>query len=149
MEGRASEAIGRSCVKDFRVTQEMLSDYRVLSGDSNPLHFDSQVAQKSIFGRTIVPGLLVSAVASETVANVVSPFWVPVMGRCLFRKEVYLGELLRARAQIKGEPLNGPNRNTLDVDLEVFNLVASGDGAVAEGDLVMDIRAKCHYIGPK
>jgi len=65
-----------------------------LSGDVNPIHLDYDFAQKSIFGKPIVHGLLVSSLFSTIIAN-----HLPGPG------SIYLNQTLNFKAPVFHETL--------------------------------------------
>jgi 3-hydroxybutyryl-CoA dehydratase len=47
----------------------MVVDFSNLTGDKNPIHLDDDYAKKTIFGRTIVHGMLLSGFISKIIAE--------------------------------------------------------------------------------
>lgn len=88
------------------VTEEMLSVFQKLSGDSNPLHMSPDYAKENGFKDKVVYGMLTSAFLSRLVG-----MYLP--GRyCLLRqaelkfiRPVYAGNVLRVEGEVTA--LNG------------------------------------------
>ncbi|WP_085992273.1 MaoC/PaaZ C-terminal domain-containing protein [Oceanobacillus senegalensis] len=53
--------------RTVRLTEEIVRKYAFLSGDDNPIHQDSQEAQKYMFQRPIAHGMLVMGFGAELV----------------------------------------------------------------------------------
>ncbi|MEQ8824209.1 MAG: MaoC family dehydratase [Filomicrobium sp.] len=60
--------VGRTVTRTYRFTRENIADYARMSGDTNPLHLDPEVAGNSRFGKIIAcaahsTGILISVLA--------------------------------------------------------------------------------------
>jgi len=51
------------------VTDDMVHKFAEVSGDRNPIHIDDEYASKSIFGKRIVHGMLLSSFFSKMIAE--------------------------------------------------------------------------------
>ena len=49
------------------ISEKLVSDFSIISGDFNPLHMDEQFAKKSKFGRRVCHGMLLSSFFSRLV----------------------------------------------------------------------------------
>lgn len=86
---------------ETQITREKMEEFRILSGDVNPLHINDEFAQAKGFGGRVAYGLLTSLYFS-TLVGVYLPG-----ERCLiqevnykFMKPVYIGDLLEISGEI-------------------------------------------------
>ncbi len=83
------------------ITLEMMDAFRVLSGDSNPLHVDPAFALSAGHPGVVVFGLLTSALYSQLVGVHLPGRFALLHGLDLdFVKPVYVGERLVVRGEI-------------------------------------------------
>ncbi|MBE5884330.1 MAG: MaoC family dehydratase [Lachnospiraceae bacterium] len=77
------------------ITQEMMEDFRRLTGDVNPLHLDSQYAVEHGFKGSVVYGML-SASLISTLGGVYLPgkYCLIQQVETKFVKPVYVGDVL-------------------------------------------------------
>ena len=72
-----------------------------LSLDKNPLHLDDSYAEKSIFGRRIVHGMLVASLFSAIIANELPGEGSIYLGQSLsFKAPIYIGDEITATVEI-------------------------------------------------
>jgi len=57
--------VGDSYTHPFSITQEQISRFAELTGDTNPLHLDGEVAEAGEFGGPIAHGVLILGVFSK------------------------------------------------------------------------------------
>lgn len=62
-------AIGQRAERTRTVLPEDILRFTEISGDKNPLHYDAELAKKSIFGELIVQGGVTSAILNAVVAE--------------------------------------------------------------------------------
>lgn len=65
-------AVGERFGEDVLVADRHLADGARLIGDYNPLHVDADFAERSLFGGTILHGVLTSALMSASFGNLVA-----------------------------------------------------------------------------
>lgn len=65
-------SVGDRFGEDVLVTDRHLVDGASLIGDYNPLHVDAEFAERSLFGGTILHGVLTSALMSTSFGNLVA-----------------------------------------------------------------------------
>lgn len=53
----------------IKISNEMVVRFSELSGDKNPIHLNEDYAKKSVFGRRIVHGMLLSSFFSKLIAE--------------------------------------------------------------------------------
>jgi 3-hydroxybutyryl-CoA dehydratase len=93
--------VGLSAEFEVTVSAAMIDAFRELSGDTNPLHSDSLVAQARGFPAAVAHGMLVAGFYSR-LAGLYLPgefcllHWIEVT----FSKPVYAGDCLRVRGEI-------------------------------------------------
>ena len=51
------------------VTEDMVNNFALVSGDKNPIHLDNEYAKNTKFGGRIVHGMLLASFISKIVAN--------------------------------------------------------------------------------
>lgn len=84
------------------ITEYDVYAFAGICGDFNPIHIDKTAAEKSIFGRQIVHGALVSSFISAVLG-----MYMPGAGTiyleqcCKFLKPVYIGDTITAKAVIE------------------------------------------------
>lgn len=85
-----------------QITQKMIAEYAVASGDMNPIHVDQEFAARSQFGGTIAHGMMIAASVSEMMSADFGMDWVE-SGRLKlrFRAPVYPGGAVTAYGQVK------------------------------------------------
>ena len=72
---------------------EEVKKFSQLSDDKNPIHLDEEFAKKSIFGRRIIPGMLISSLFSGIIANhVPGPGSIYLQQDLKFKAPIFLGE---------------------------------------------------------
>jgi acyl dehydratase len=82
-------------------TEKHLVDFSVLSQDFNPIHLDSEFAEKSIFGRKIVHGMLVASLFSGLLGSKLPGQGSIYLGQTLkFTSPVYLGDEVTATVEV-------------------------------------------------
>ena len=65
-------SVGDRFGEDVLVTDRHLADGACLIGDHNPLNVDAEFAERSLFGGTILHGVLTSALMSTSFGNLVA-----------------------------------------------------------------------------
>ena len=54
---------------EFRITNEMILKFADCTGDKNPIHLDSEFAEKTFFKKKIAHGFLVGSLISNVIGN--------------------------------------------------------------------------------
>lgn len=85
--------IGKKYTESFSFTQENVNDFALITGDTNPIHLDEELASKSIFGRRIVHGFLAGSVFSK----IFGVYWpgegtIYLKQDLTFRRPVFTGQ---------------------------------------------------------
>jgi acyl dehydratase len=93
--------VGATAERSRRTRAEDIRAFTEMTGDRNPLHYDSDLARRSPFGRIIVQGGVTSGLLNALVAeDLPGPGTVFLGVEWSFRKAVGIGELLTARAEV-------------------------------------------------
>jgi 3-hydroxybutyryl-CoA dehydratase len=94
--------IGHSETFEREITQEMMDDFKKITGDINPLHCDSTFAMACGQPSCVAYGMLTSSFFS-TLAGVYLPGKFSLIHRVEidFRKPVYVGDKLKITGVIK------------------------------------------------
>ncbi len=61
--------LGQTYSYPFTISQEQVKAFAELSGDTNPIHLDSEYAKNTIFKKTIIHGYLGSSVFSKVLGT--------------------------------------------------------------------------------
>jgi acyl dehydratase len=133
-------SVGDRFGEDVLVTDRHLTDGARLIGDYNPLHVDADFAERSLFGGTILHGVLTSALMSASFGNLVAGTAIGYLEHnARFLAPVRAGDTLRITwtvVAIKPKPARGGG--VVSAECEAWNqqgvLVASASGAMMVGE---------------
>jgi acyl dehydratase len=94
-------AVGAIAERQRTTRAEDIIAFSEISGDYNPLHYDEELARKTVFGRLIVQGGVISALLNATVAeDLPGPGSVFLGVEWRYVKAVGIGERLTDRVEI-------------------------------------------------
>lgn len=95
--------VGDSAEYERKVTQEDVADFARVSGDTNPLHRDTDYAAKTRFKEPIAHGMLSAGYISAAIGTKLAPDCVAVyLSQSLrFLRPVKIGDTVRAVAEVK------------------------------------------------
>ncbi len=94
--------IGEAASYTKTVNEADVARFAELSGDFNPLHMDDVFAGESRFGRRVVHGCFSSALISTVIGmKLPGPGALYVSQTSHFRKPVFIGDTLTARAEVQ------------------------------------------------
>jgi acyl dehydratase len=83
------------------VSERDVALFTEITGDRNPLHYDREVAAKSVFGGLIVQGGITSGILNAIVAeDLPGPGTVFLGVEWKFVKAVYIGDVITCRVEI-------------------------------------------------
>jgi 3-hydroxybutyryl-CoA dehydratase len=114
----------------FRSTERRITDgdvrrYALLTGDLTRIHVDEEYARTTVFGRCIVHGTLIFAVASAQLPRIEGERGI---SRLRFHNPVYAGDSVRTVTAVDFNDTGANRRRTATLSVSVF---ARGDVLVA------------------
>lgn len=93
--------IGQKMSSSKTYSRNMVEQFAELSGDKNPIHLNDEFAQKSIFQKPIVHGILVLGQISELLANKLpGEGTIYLEQNAKFLKPVYHGDSITCNVEI-------------------------------------------------
>jgi len=103
--------VGDSYTHPFSISQEQISRFAELTGDTNPLHMDAEVAAAGEFGGPIAHGVLILGVFSKIFGTILYAdgqvvlgldirFLAPVRPELLYTAVVTVSETLLKKNQV-------------------------------------------------
>lgn len=124
--------IGQTAISSTTITAEMIEKFAQVSGDVNPIHLDEEVAKKSIFGKRIAHGMLISSFISAIIANEMPGEGTIYLGQNLsFKHPVFIGNSIKT--EVKITKLRA-DKNLIYLDTTCYNqdqkVVITGDALV-------------------
>ena len=124
--------IGQKAKREMTVTEEIVEQYAEITGDFNPLHFDTEFAARTRFGRLIAQGGIATGLLHALVAmDMPGPGSVFVRQSWSFPAPVFIGDSLQAEATVKSVRAK---RNMAELEFAVKNqdgkLVLEGEALV-------------------
>ena len=76
-------------------TEDDVRNFASISTDTNPIHFDAEFAESTIFGQRIVHGSLVASLFSALLANKIPENETIYLGQSLnFKAPCFLNEMI-------------------------------------------------------
>jgi acyl dehydratase len=94
-------AVGKKASRTMTVTSDHVKTYAEMTGDFNPLHFDSAFAARTKFGRLVVQGGLTTGLLHALVAmDMPGPGTVFLSQNWKFTAPVYIGDTIDAEAEV-------------------------------------------------
>ncbi len=98
---QAEDWIGRSAVRQFQVTAEMVDQFAALSGDRSPIHVDEAAARQRGFAGRVVHGVLLASLASAVIGMEL-PGAAGVLQdiRLAFRQPCHPGDEVSVRVEV-------------------------------------------------
>lgn len=93
--------VGQKAHRSLHLTAEHVTGYAALTGDYNPLHFNSEFAAATTFGRLVVQGGLTTGVLHALVAtDLPGPGSVFLSQNWKFTAPVYIDDTITAEAEV-------------------------------------------------
>lgn len=94
-------AVGQTASITRAFSLQDVRDFALLSGDANPIHVDPDFARQTVFGQSIVHGMLVASLFSQLLAEQLPGPGTIYLGQQLrFVSPVYLDEEVIATVQV-------------------------------------------------
>jgi acyl dehydratase len=98
---RGKPRVGASAERSRSVSEHYIALFTEITGDRNPLHYDSEVAARSVFGGLIVQGGITSGILNAIVAeDLPGPGTVFLGVEWKFVKAVYVGDVITGRVEV-------------------------------------------------
>lgn len=103
MEGKriCDLSVGDSAEKENLITQENAEHYAAVTGDNNPIHFETEEAYHSRYGRPIAHGMILAGFISGVIGS-----YLPGFG-CIYEKQtlnfarpVFYGDMILTRVTV-------------------------------------------------
>ncbi len=111
--------VGQVAERELTVTAEMVRAYAEITGDYNPLHFDERFVAGTRFERLLAQGGIATGLLHALVAmDMPGPGSVFLRQRWSFPRPVYIGDTIRARAEVTAAR---PRRSIAELTIEVTN----------------------------
>ena len=92
-------SIGQKTQRTTTVTEWMVTDYAKITGDYNPLHFDTEFTSRTRFGRLIAQGGITTGLIHALAAMDI-PGTVFISQEWRFPLPVYIGDSITAEATV-------------------------------------------------
>lgn len=93
--------VGATAARSRDITRHDITLFTELTGDHNPLHYDEDLAQSSIFGGLIVQGGVTSGILNAVVAeDLPGPGTVFLGLELKFSKGVYIGDTITGSVRV-------------------------------------------------
>lgn len=94
-------SIGAQASRTKTFTDEDVSGFAQVSGDTNPVHLDADYAAGTQFGRRIVHGMLTAGLISAVLANDLPGEGTIYLSQTLqFKKPVFIGDTITATVEV-------------------------------------------------
>lgn len=101
--------VGEKAQRSLTLTQEHVETFARLTGDYNPLHFDTEFAKRTRFGGLVVQGGLTTGLLHALVAmDLPGPGSVFLSQNWKFTAPVYIGDTITAAAEVVGVHASKP-----------------------------------------
>jgi acyl dehydratase len=92
---------GQTARRSLTLTAEHVATFAALTGDYNPLHFDTEFAARTRFGALVVQGGLTTGLLHALVAmDMPGPGTVFLSQNWKFTAPVYIGDTITAEAEV-------------------------------------------------
>lgn len=119
---------GQTATRSLTLTEDHVRKFAEISGDYNPLHFDSAFAAATKFGRLVVQGGLTTGLLHALVAmDLPGPGTVFLSQDWKFTAPVYIGDTITARATVVSvHPAKPVTQLAVEVTRQDGEVVLSG-----------------------
>lgn len=86
---------------EYEVTSDLVIDFAFISGDTNPIHMDDDVASKTIFGKRVAHGMLTASFISAVFGTQLPGVgWVYIRQTLKFIAPVYINDIIVAEVKV-------------------------------------------------
>ncbi len=130
-EGMVLRTLGRT------VTEADVVNFAGISGDWNPIHIDAEFARESIFGRTVVHGIMGMAIATGLMSQagwfMGSAVAILAIDQWKFLKPIFPGDTLHCEVEIVSRRLTSSGeRGLVERKISLINQ----DGTLVQQGLI-------------
>jgi 3-hydroxybutyryl-CoA dehydratase len=95
-------SLGDTVTRSQTITDEIIRNFAMLTGDTNPVHLDDEYAATTRFGRRIAHGMIAAGIISATLANdLPGPGTVYLSQTLNFKSPVYPADTITATIEVK------------------------------------------------
>ncbi len=138
LDGYAFEdrKVGMKAVISRTITETDLRNFSGVSGDTNPMHLNEEFAKKTVFGGTIVHGMLTASLISTVIGTKLpGPGCIYMSQTLKFLAPVRVGDTVYATVKVK-ELIPAKNRVVLETKCTVKDTV------VIDGEALIKVSSK-------
>jgi acyl dehydratase len=133
-----SVTVGQKAERSLRLTADHVRGFAELTGDRNPLHFDSAFAARTKFGRLVVQGGLTTGLLHALVAmDMPGPGTVFLSQNWKFTNPVFIDDTITAVAEVLSVH---PTKPVTQLGIHVRR---------QDGETVLEGEAWCYTFSPK
>jgi 3-hydroxybutyryl-CoA dehydratase len=94
-------SLGQSCTYSRTIDDELVRAFAQVSGDSNPIHLDEEIARQSRFGQRIAHGGILFGLVSKVLGMEMPGIGTVYLSQtCSFKLPVFIGDLVTLEATI-------------------------------------------------
>ena len=112
--------IGETATVSKTISETDVYLFAGISGDFNPVHVNRIEAEKSIFGKQIAHGILVTSLLSNVIGmKLPGPGTIYMEQDVKFKKPVYIGDTVTAKVEI--EKILNKAKNILQLSTLIIN----------------------------
>jgi acyl dehydratase len=129
-------SVGQQVTRTLTVTGAHVEKYAEITGDYNPLHFDSAFAAQTKFGRLVAQGGLTTGLLHALVAmDMPGPGTVFLSQNWKFTAPVYIGDTITANATVLSVH---PTKPVSQLQFQITR---------QDGEIVLEGEAWCYTFG--
>jgi acyl dehydratase len=111
--------VGDSATKTLLITEELIQNFAIVTGDFNPVHLDEAYASNSFFRARVAHGLIPATLIGSILGTILpGPGSIYLSQTLEFKAPVYLGDRITAEVTVAG--ISEPNLK-IQLDTRVFN----------------------------
>lgn len=95
-------ALGQRAKRTKKFSEEDVRDFARISGDMNPIHLDSDIASRSIFGKPVVHGMLLNGLISAAIGMELPGEGAIYVGQdSSFKAPVFYGDEITVEVEVQ------------------------------------------------
>lgn len=129
-------AIGQQATVSRTITETDLRNFSGVSGDTNPMHLSEEFAKKTIFGGTIVHGMLTASLISAVIGTKLpGPGCIYMSQTLKFLAPVRVGDTVYATGTVKALM---PEKKRAVITTQCF----VGDTMVIDGEALIKVPSR-------